>query len=137
MAERVELRWQGRGMVFEGRRDEDGPSILIDGDAREAISPLTAFLLGIGACTASDVTDIAARMRVSIDRFDLVVDGRRVDAHPRRYTHLHFTYRLGGVADTDHAKIERAVSLSHEKYCSSLHTLRHDLELSTDVVFED
>lgn len=136
MAERVELRWQGRGLVFEGWRDERH-SIMIDGAAEEAASPLTAFLVGVGACTASDVVEIASKMRVPIKGFDLVIDGRRVGDMPRRYTHLRFTYRLGGVADADRAKIERAVSLSHEKYCSSLHTLRQDLELSTAVLFED
>ena len=136
MAERVELRWQGRGMVFEGRRDEKH-SIMIDGDSREAVSPLTAFLLGLGACTASDVADIAAKMRVPVDRLELAIDGDRVPDMPRRYRRLHFTYRLGGVAESDHAKIERAVSLSHEKYCSALHTIRQDMDLSTAIVFED
>lgn len=123
-------------MVFEGRRDA-AHSIIIDGDAREGVSPLTTFLLGIGACTASDVADIAAKMRVPMQRFDLIIDGERVSDMPRRYRRLRFTYRLGGVAGPDHAKIERAVSLSHEKYCSSLHTLRPDLEVSTAIVFED
>jgi putative redox protein len=136
MAERVELRWQGRGMVFEGRRD-DRHSIMIDGASGEAVSPLAALLLGVGACTASDVAELASKMRVPIGGFSLVIDGKRVDTTPRRYSHLQFTYRLMGIADPDRAKIERAVSLSHEKYCSALHTLRSDLEVTTAVLFED
>ena len=136
MAEHIELRWLGRGMVFEGRRD-GAHAIILDGDGREGVSPLTAFLLGIGACTASDVADIAAKMRVPVQRFDLAVDGERVHDPPRRYRRLRFTYRLGGVAESDHGRIERAVALSHEKYCSSLHTLRQDLVVSCAIIFED
>jgi len=136
MAERVELLWQGRGMVFEGRRD-DRHSITIDGDGDEGISPLAAFLLGLGACTGSDVADIAAKMHVPIGRLRVEVGGERVPDVPRRYRRLRFTYRLGGVDETDHARIERAVALSHEKYCSALHTLRQDIEFSTSIVFED
>jgi putative redox protein len=136
MAERVELHWAGRGMVFEGRRD-DAHSITLDGDGREGVSPLTAFLLGVGACTASDVADIAAKMRVPMERFDLIIEGARVSDAPRRYRSLRFTYRVAGVAPPDHAKIERAVALSHEKYCSALHTLRQDLEVTTAIAFED
>ena len=136
MAERVELNWKGRGMVFEGRRD-DRHAITIDGDGAEAVSPLTAFLLGIGACTASDVVDIAGKMRVPVESFDLVIEGSRVREMPRRYTALRFEYRLGGVAEPDHDKLRRAVALSHEKYCSALNTLRPDIDLSTDIIFED
>jgi putative redox protein len=136
MAERVELHWQGRGMLFEGWRDERN-TIPIDGDGVEAVSPLTAFLLGIGACTGSDVVDIAAKMHVPVESFDLLIEGARVSEMPRRYTGLRFVYRLGGVAAADHEKIRRAVSLSHEKYCSALASLRTDIDLSTDIVFED
>jgi len=136
MAERVELRWKGRGMLFDGWRDE-GISIPIDGDGAEAISPLSAFLLGLAACTGSDVVDIATKMRVPIGSFDLAIEGARVSEMPRRYRALRFVYRLGGVANADHEKIRRAVSLSHEKYCSALATLREDLDFSTDIIFED
>lgn len=135
MAERVQLKWQG-DLVFEGRRD-DRHAITIDGNAEAGVSPLTAFLLGVGACTASDVADIATKMRVPIARFDLVIEGDRVKDPPRRYTRLRFIYRLGGVAGADHDRVERAVSLSHEKYCSALHTLRRDLDLATEIVFEE
>jgi len=135
MAERIELHWKGRGMLFEGWRDE-GASIRIDGAGAEAVSPLTAFLLGLAACTGSDVVDIAAKMRVPVESFDVVIEGARVSEMPRRYRALRFVYRLGGVAEADHAKIRRAVSLSHEKYCSALATLRQDLDLSTDIIFE-
>jgi putative redox protein len=136
MAERVELRWKGRDKLFEGWRDA-GTAIAIDGDGKEAVTPLTAFLLGLGACTGTDVVDIAAKMRVTVDSFDLVIEGGRVSEMPRRYRTLRFIYRLGGVAASDHDKIRRAVSLSHEKYCSALATLRPDLDFFTDIIFED
>jgi putative redox protein len=122
-------------MEFEAGR-ETGPKIMVDGDGKVAPSPMTTFLIGIAACTASDVVEIAGKMRVTLSRFDVVAEGDRRADPPRRYTQLRLRYRLGGVAPSEHDKIRRAVELSHEKYCSALHSIRPDIEVYSDVVFE-
>ena len=121
-------------MEFDAGR-EAGPRMKIDGDGRAAPSPMTTLLIAIAACTASDIVDIAGKMRVSIGSFAVDTEGDRREQPPRRYTNIRMVYTLGGVADADRDKIHRAVQLSHEKYCSALHSIREDIEVRSEVVF--
>jgi putative redox protein len=61
------------------------------------------------------------------------IDGTRADDPPRRYESVRLSYRLSGPAAHHEAKVQRAVDLSRDRYCSVLHTLRPDLELDIRV----
>jgi putative redox protein len=130
----ITLRWTGTGMQFEGGKAGE-PSVLVDGNGRAGPSPMATLLLALGGCTAADVVEIAGKMRVEIGSLDLVVDGERAADPPRRYTEIRMRYRIGGVAREAEDRIRRAVDLSHEKYCSVLHSLRPDLEMSSELEF--
>jgi putative redox protein len=134
VTEKIRLLWEGRGMEFDAGR-EAGPRMKIDGDGKVAPSPMTTFLVAIAACTASDIVDIAGKMRVSIGSFTVDTEGDRREQPPRYYTHIRIVYRLGGVAEADRDKIQRAVQLSHDTYCSALHSIRADIEVRSEVVF--
>jgi len=134
VTERIRLLWEGRGMEFDAGR-EAGPRMKIDGSGKVAPSPMTTFLIGIAACTASDIIEIAGKMRVNIGSFAVDTEGDRRTEPPRRYTNIRMVYKLGGVAEADRDRIHRAVRLSHEKYCSALHSLREDIEVRSEVVF--
>ena len=99
-------------------------------------SPMELLLLGTGGCSAYDVVHILERGREPVSDVVVELDATRAETDPKVYTRIHMHFVITGTG-LNPAKVERAVSLSHEKYCSSMHTLRHDLELSTDVVFED
>jgi putative redox protein len=129
------LRWTGEGMVFTGGR-EGGPEATIDGEGRAATSPVLTLLLALAGCTGSDVVDIAEKMRVRLGSLEIRMEGDRAAEPPRRYRAIRLAYHVGGVQERDRPKILRAVQLSHEKYCSVLHTLRTDLEFRSNVVFE-
>jgi putative redox protein len=131
----VTLRWLGEGMQFAGGPD-NGPLMVVDGDGKVGLSPMSTFLTGLSACTASDVVEIAAKMRVRIGAFEVRAEDERRPEPPRRYTKIRLVYILTGVAEADHEKIRRAVSLSHEKYCSALNSIRTDVEVATDVIFQ-
>lgn len=129
----VALRWTGDGLVFEGG-SVGGPQVRVDGEGAAGISPVQALLLSLGACTGADVVDILGRMRVPLAGLVVRLEGDRAPSPPRRYTRVRLVYEVQGVAAADEEKVRRAVALSHEKYCSVLHTLRPDLELRTEVV---
>jgi putative redox protein len=131
----VKLKWLGEGMRFAGG-PENGPLTVVDGDGEVGQSPMTTFLMGLAGCTASDIVDIAGKMRVSFDSLDVDAVEQRREESPRHYTKLKLSYRLTGVAEADRPKIERAVTLSHEKYCSALHSIRKDVPVETEVSFE-
>lgn len=125
---RVSLEWTG-GLRFRGGR-ENGPQWTVDGDGTEGPSPMDALLLALAGCTAADVVEIARKMREPVEggSFHVRVEGDRAADPPRRYTRvqLHYAWRGAGLSRD---KLERAIRLSQEKYCSVLHTLRPDLEL--------
>jgi len=130
----VRLQWLGQGMRFAGG-PEAGPLTVIDGEGKVGQSPMTTFLMGLAGCTASDVVDIAGRMRVPMSALELRVTDERRGEPPRHYTKLKLVYHVEGVADADRPKIERAVHLSHEKYCSALHSIRRDVAVESEVTF--
>jgi putative redox protein len=61
-------------------------------------------------------------------------EGYRRSEPPRRFTAIRLTYRARGVPEADREKLQRAVDLSRETYCSVLHTLQPDLDL--DILIE-
>lgn len=124
----VESRWKG-GMRFEavGRA---GVTVVVDGDGAGGPTPMESLLISLASCMGSDVVDILSRMRVSFDGLMVRVEGDRRPEPPRRYTAIRLTYAVDGVADGNGDKLERAVDLSRDKYCSVIHSLRPDLEVS-------
>lgn len=135
MKSSARLRWAGEGLVFEGSAP-GGPLAMFDGGGKRAISPVTGLLLSLAACMAADVVDIAAKMRVPIRDVELDVEADRSDEHPRRLVRAHLSFRIRGGQSDDVTKLERAIALSHEKYCSVMHSLRSDVPVTTALLFE-
>lgn len=129
----VDVRWKGEGTEFVGGR-EGGSAILVDGDGAHGPSPMQALLLSLASCTAADLVEILGKMRVPLQTLRVTAAGDRAPEAPRRYTAIRLTYRVAGVAAEHSAKLDRALELSLEKYCSVLHSLRSDIELSTEIV---
>lgn len=124
----VVSRWRG-GLRFEttGRA---GVPVVVDGGGREGPTPMESLLISLATCMGSDVVDILTKMRVPFEGLGVRVEGDRWPEPPRRYTAIRLTYEVEGVAPEDEAKLERAVDLSRDKYCSVIHTLRPDLEVA-------
>ncbi len=120
---RVELRWDG-GMRFRGG-EVGGPETLLDADGRAAPGPFVALVLACGACAASDVVSILAKMRVQLAELRVELVATRRDEHPRRLTALQLIFHLRGAGLTD-ANAARAVDLSITRYCSVLASLAPD-----------
>lgn len=132
----VALEWEGEGLRFSGGAPE-GPQGRVDGNGQAAPSPMQTLLLALAGCTASDVAEILSRMRLPMAGLSVRVEGDRVTHPPRRYQRIKLSYTVRGVAATDEDKVRRAVTLSHEKYCSVLHTLRADLDVVHELTLAD
>lgn len=130
----IRLVWTGEGLVFRGGRAKEGsPEIVVDGDGATGPSPMITLLLALAACTGSDVVHILKKMRVGLDVCDVDVTGVRREEEPRRYVAIRLVFRLAGDG-LDQTKGERAVSLSMEKYCSVVHSLATDIQVTHQVV---
>lgn len=128
----VALRWTGEKLRFRGGRT-DGPLVTVDGDGEQGPSPMTTLLLGLAGCMAADIVDIAGKSRAALDTLEAYLEGDRAPEPPRRYTAVRMRFRAGGVGPADEPKLRRALELSTTTYCSVLHSLRPDLEITTEL----
>ncbi len=127
---RIALRWGG-AMRFTGG-PPDGPTALIDADGGEAPGPLHMLMLAAAACSGADIVALMPKMQVTLEEFDIELQGERRPDHPRRFVALHFRFRLRG-AGLDEPKARRAIDLSIEKYCSVLNSLNPDIPITYDL----
>lgn len=117
------VRWQAEaGMAFTA---ETGSGHLlnmdgaVDGGGRNlAPRPMETVLAGTGGCTAYDVVLILQRGRQAVSGCELKLTSERAATDPKVFTkiHMHFVVRGRGLSA---AAVERAIKLSHEKYCSA------------------
>ena len=132
LVKHVALRWSGKGLCFEGGPEGVSPSV-VDGGSKVGPSPMDHLLLAFAGCMGADVLDILNKSRVPIGQLEVDVVGTRAPTPPRRFVTINMVFRLSGPSDTDRPKVERALDLSRKTYCSVLHSLRPDLELSFEI----
>jgi putative redox protein len=100
----------GHSVIMGGAATGGGP------DA--GVRPMEMLLLGLGGCTAYDVVDIPEKSRQPVSDVAIEIEGERAGDIPKVFTEIHVRYIVTG-AGLDPAKVERAVSLSADKYCSA------------------
>src|SRR5262249_27101171 len=122
----LDLRWDG-DLRFAGR--SDGVALTLDGDKVAGPTPVQALAFALAGCMAADVVSILVKGRTGLEGLRARLAGERRTEQPRRFVRvtLHFVV-TGPVAPE---KVERALALSREKYCSVWHSLRQDIELTT------
>ena len=102
-----------------------------DGGGRNlAARPMETVLAGTGGCTAYDVVLILERGRHDVRGCQVVLKAQRAESDPKVFTaiQMHFVVTGRGLAP---AAVERAIALSHEKYCSASIMLSHTAKIST------
>ena len=109
--------------------NEAGDQILIDADSPAiGVRPMQALLAALGTCTAYDVVEILAKRRTPVETHRIELEGTRAEEHPRRYTHIKVRHIVSGGGITQES-LEKAVNLSHEKYCSVAASLNAEIEV--------
>jgi putative redox protein len=133
---KMNVVWQGKRR-FEATGDS-GHTVTMDakpevGGENKGPRPMEMLLMGLGGCTGIDIAMILEKMRYTIDEFDIQIEGERADTEPQRFTRIHMHYRIKG-QDIPAEKVERAIKLSAEKYCSAAASLNasflHTFELN-------
>jgi len=134
------VRWTGDGMSFIA---ESGSGHLVtldgspDGGGRNlAPRPMEMVLIGTGACTAYDVLLILKRGRHDVRSCEVQLHADRSPADPKVFTSMTLRFTLRG-RDLDVASVERAVALSHEKYCSATAMIAKTASIKTEIVVEE
>ncbi|WP_085907111.1 OsmC family protein [Kiloniella majae] len=80
--------------------------------------PMEMLLMGLGGCSAYDVVYILKRGRENVEDVDVDVEAERADTDPKVFTKIHMHFRVKGEG-LNEKKVERAVELSADKYCSA------------------
>ena len=104
-----------------------------DGGGRNlAPRPMEMVLLGTGACTAYDVVLILRRGRQTISGCEVQIHADRAESDPKVFTRIEMRFTVRG-RSLSRDVVERAVRLSHEKYCSASAMLAKTAEITHSV----
>ncbi len=112
-------------VVMDTKPEEHGH----DGSAR----PMELVLMAMGGCSGIDIELMLQKMRIKLSDFRIVLKGERADSEPRVYTRIHAEYHFWG-RDLPREKLERAVKLSDERYCSVSNMLNKVAAVTTEVI---
>jgi putative redox protein len=117
----------GHTLVMDGAPDADKPE---NGGQNLAPRPMETVLAGTGGCTAYDVVLILKRGRHAVQGCTVKLTAERAQTEPKVFTKIHMHFTVTGKAIPAVA-VERAIALSHEKYCSASIMLAKMAEITT------
>ncbi|QTD46230.1 OsmC family protein [Ottowia testudinis] len=117
----------GHIIAMDGATDAAKPG---NGGQNLAPRPMETVLAGTGGCTAYDVVLILKRGRHDVRGCSVKLTSERAPEDPKVFTRIHMHFTVTGKGLTASA-VERAIALSHEKYCSASIMLGKTAEIST------
>ena len=105
------------------------------GGTGSGVRPMEALLASLATCAAMDVVHILRRQRQPLDDLSIAASGQRADATPAPFTAIQLRFTATG-RGLSVKKVERAVQLSVEKYCSVRACLRDDITITHQTVVQ-
>ncbi|MCK5511198.1 MAG: OsmC family protein [Thermodesulfovibrionia bacterium] len=120
------LTWE-KDLVFTARIR--GYQFEYDPKAMEGCWPTDTLLMSLAGCLGIDVVMFLQKMKAEIKEFEIETSGERNPAPPQYYKSIKMVIHISGKGITP-KKLDRAIALSQEKYCSVYHSLRKDIEVT-------
>ena len=117
----------GHVLAMDGAPDAAKPE---NGGLNLAPRPMETVLAGTGGCSAYDVVLILKRGRHDVRGCSVKLTSQRAEADPKVFTSIHMHFTVSG-KDIPAVAVERAIALSHEKYCSASVMLGKTAEITT------
>jgi putative redox protein len=124
-----------RDLYFMGTTQR-GYEVEFDVKYEEGCSPTETFLLSVAGCLSIDVVHILRKMRCEISRYEMTAEGARNLTPPQYYKSFDLMIHIAGKGITP-KKIDRAIALSKDKYCSVYHSLRKDIQVNINYEIEE
>jgi putative redox protein len=115
----------GHTLTMDGAPDTGGRNL--------ASRPMEVVLMGMGGCTAIDVVSMLKKQRQDIEGVEVALIAERAQDHPMVFTEVKLVYTVRG-RKLNKALVERAVSLSDEKYCSATAMIKKSAKVSHEVL---
>ncbi len=111
-----------------------GHAIVVDaGNEKSANSPVELLLIGLCACTGSDVVNILRKKREPFTSLEVKAHAERSEEFPKIFTSIRVVYKVGG--KVRHEAMEHAVRLSEEKYCSVSAMLEKSAKIESEIEY--
>ncbi|MBN1995124.1 MAG: OsmC family protein [Anaerolineae bacterium] len=112
----------GRPLVIGWQRDKE--------PEWTGLKPSDLLLLAAASCTAYDVVTILTKQREPLAGLEITCTGEQQADPPYQFTDIHLHYTVKGPVNPQ--KVERAIALSEEKYCSVTNTLKGSVKITAD-----
>ena len=133
----ISVNWVD-GLLMVGKSDS-GHTITMDGPPESGgenlgVRPMEMLLIGVAGCTMIDVVTTLKKMRQDLSHLETKINAERATDHPKVFTNIHIQFIVKG-KDLDSKKVDKAITLSAEKYCSAsimlgeTATITHDFEV--------
>ena len=133
----ISVNWVD-GLLMVGKSDS-GHTITMDGPPESGgenlgVRPMEMLLLGVAGCTMIDVVTTLKKMRQDLSHLETKINAERATDHPKVFTDIHIQFILKG-QNLDEKKVDKAITLSAEKYCSAsimlgeMATITHDFKV--------
>jgi putative redox protein len=122
----LELIWE-HDLVFNGT--SAAASMVLDSAGKAGPSPVQALAFALAGCMGMDVVHILRKGRLDLKGLKVALTAERAQEDPHRITAVTIEFIVTG--DVPREQIQRAIDLSHEKYCSVWHSMRQDIAFTT------
>lgn len=122
----LDLVWEG-DLRFRGRAG--AVELRLDSDSHAGPSPVQALAFALAGCMAIDVVHILRKGRLDLRGLRVRLSAERAPRDPKRLVGVRLHFEVTGALPAE--KVERAIALSRETYCSVWHSLRPDIDFGT------
>jgi putative redox protein len=135
----IELNLLNNAYHFEAK-NESGNSVAIDaspaiGGLGLGARPMELLIMGLGGCSGIDVLSILRKQKIEPEGFRISISAEREkEVTPALFTEIHVKFIFKGPIDEN--KVQRAINLSMDKYCSVAKTLEKTAEITSELVIE-
>jgi putative redox protein len=130
---KITLRWI-EGVMMVGS-DSNGHSVVIGkspdpGHVWCGVKPSDLLLLSVASCASHDLVEILVKQREPLEDLKVTCDGEQMPDPPYTFTRIHIHYLVKGRVNSE--RLEKAIHLSEDKYCSVISTLRPGVPITSD-----
>ena len=136
--EEIKVDWL-ENMAFKA--EVNGHEIILDaveavGGENRGPRPKPLMMVALAGCTGMDVISILKKMRVEVEGFSVRVIGDLTEEHPKHFEKMHVIYEFKG-KDLPMDKLEKAISLSEERYCGVSVSYRQAMGITSEIRIVD
>lgn len=136
---KIQIKRKNDAVLMEAT-NENGNTILLDGSpevggVNGGFRPMQTLLAGIGGCSAIDVVDILKKQRQPLEDLEIDVTAEREDKPaPSVFIAIDVHFKFKG--NLDDVKVQKAVALSMDKYCSVARILEKTAKITYQITIQ-